>query len=319
MLRGVREFLTVVQAVVPVFLVVIGGWLIRRVNWLTGEADASLLRVTVNVLMPCLVFDSILGSRAFAHAGQVLFAVGTGFATVLLGLLVALLVQRWVPARNPSTRRTFAFSVAIYNYGYLPLPLALALFDRETVAVLFVYNVGVEIGFWSFALLLLAGGGLRGNWRRFLNPPLLTIVGTLTLNAVGGDAWVPGVVRDATHLVGQCAIPVGLLLIGAIMADHVGDFVSRQGGRVMVLSCVLRLGLLPVAFLWMATVLPAGLELQRVLVLQAAMPAAVFSIVMARHYGGDAATALRVVLATSLLGLITIPLWLRFGIHLLGL
>jgi malate permease and related proteins len=61
------------------------------------------------------------------------------------------------------------------------------------------------------------------------------------------------------------------------------------------------------------------LELQRVLVLQAAMPAAVFSIVMARHYGGDAATALRVVLATSLLGLITIPLWLRFGIHLLGL
>jgi hypothetical protein len=154
--RVVREFLTVLQAVIPVFLVVIGGWLIRRVNWLTGEADASLLRVTVNVLMPCLVFDSILGSRAFAHAGQVLFAVGTGFATVLLGLLAALAVQRLVPARNPATRRTFAFSVAIYNYGYLPLPLAVALFDRETVAVLFVYNVGVEIGFWSFARQLAA-------------------------------------------------------------------------------------------------------------------------------------------------------------------
>jgi predicted permease len=211
------------------------------------------------------------------------------------------------------------FSVAIYNYGYLPLPLALALFDRETVAVLFVYNVGVEIGFWGFALWLLAGAGLRANWRRFLNPPLLTIVGTLTLNAVGGDAWVPGVVRDATNLVGQCAIPVGLLLIGAIMADHTREFVSAQGGRVMLLSCALRLGLVPLVFLWLATVLPAGLELKRVLVLQAAMPAAVFSIVLARHYGGDAATALRVVLATSILGLLTIPLWLRFGMYLVGL
>lgn len=308
-----------VQAVVPVFLVVMGGWMIRRVNWLTGEADASLLRVTVNVLMPCLVFDSILGSRAFAHAGEVFLAVGTGFTTVVAGLLAALAVQRLVPARKESTRRTFAFSVAIYNYGYLPLPLALALFDRETVAVLFVYNVGVEIAFWVFALGLLAGAGLRTSWGRFLNPPLLTIVGTLTLNAVGGDVWVPGIVRDATHLVGQCAIPVGLLLIGAIMADHTREFVSAQGGRVMLLSCLLRLGLLPLVFLWLATVLPVGVELQRVIALQAAMPAAVFSIVIARHYGGDAATALRVVLATSILGLITIPLWLRFGIHLLGL
>jgi malate permease and related proteins len=315
----VREFLTVVQAVVPVFLVVIGGWMIRRVNWLTGEADASLLRVTVNVLMPCLVFDSILGSRAFAHAGEVFLAVGTGFATVVAGLLAALAVQRFVPAQKVSTRRTFAFSVAIYNYGYLPLPLAIALFDRETVAVLFVYNVGVEIAFWGFALWLLAGAGLGTSWRRFLNPPLLTIVGTLTLNAVGGDVWVPGVVRDATHLVGQCAIPVGLLLIGAIMADHTREFASAQGGRVMLWSCLLRLGLLPLVFLWLATVLPAGVELRRVIALQAAMPAAVFSIVIARHYGGDAATALRVVLATSIVGLITIPLWLRFGIHLLGL
>jgi predicted permease len=45
------------------------------------------------------------------------------------------------------------------------------------------------------------------------------------------------------------------------------------------------------------------------------MPAAVFPVVMAKHYGGDPATALRVVLATSLVGLITIPLWIRAGMH----
>jgi predicted permease len=72
--------------------------------------------------------------------------------------------------------------------------------------------------------------------------------------------------------------------------------------------------LLPLSFLVVAKHLPASAELKHVLVLQAAMPSAVFPIVMARHFGGDPPTALRVVLSTSLVGLVTIPLWVRFGL-----
>ena len=49
------------------------------------------------------------------------------------------------------------------------------------------------------------------------------------------------------------------------------------------------------------------------------MPAAVFPIVLARHYAGDPATAVRVVIGTSLLGFLTMPLWLRLGLRLRGL
>jgi predicted permease len=48
------------------------------------------------------------------------------------------------------------------------------------------------------------------------------------------------------------------------------------------------------------------------------MPAAVFPIIMARHYGGDPPTALRVVMSTSAASILTIPLWLRFGIKFAG-
>jgi predicted permease len=49
------------------------------------------------------------------------------------------------------------------------------------------------------------------------------------------------------------------------------------------------------------------------------MPAAVFPIILARQYGGDPATAVRVVVVTSLGGLVTIPLWLQAGLSWLGL
>jgi hypothetical protein len=315
----VSQFATVLEAVIPVFLVAVSGLVMRRLNWLTEEADGSLLRITINVMMPCLVFDSILGNPALDRPGNLLLAPLVGFGTVSLGLAVALAVQRLVPPRVPSTRRTFAFSVALYNYGYVPLPLALSLFDRETVAVLFLHNVGVEIALWIFGLMLLTGAGLGASWRKLISPPLVAIVFTVFLNAVVGQDAVPRVLHDAAHFLGQCAIPMGLVLIGATMADHAPEFVRAQGGRVMGLACLLRLGLLPVAFLALAKVLPASIELKRVILLQAAMPAAVFPIVMARHYGGDPITALRVVIATSLAGLVTIPLWLKCGLHYLRL
>jgi malate permease and related proteins len=60
---------------------------------------------------------------------------------------------------------------------------------------------------------------------------------------------------------------------------------------------------------------PLDLTLKSVLVIQAAMPAAIFPIVVAKAHHGYMPTALRVVLGTSAIGLITIPLWIGFGLQ----
>lgn len=319
MLPVVQAFLTVLGAVVPVFLIILIGWGMRRFNWLTEEADASLLRILINLLMPCLILDSLLGSKALANPANVLLPPLVGFGTVTLGLGLAACVQRLIPAEVETTRRTFVYCVAVYNYGYVPLPLALTLFDRETAAVLFVHNIGVEFGLWFYGLTYLAGRGAREGWRRVFNPPVLAIVSALLLNATVGRDPLPDVVLAVLHWLGQCAIPMGLILIGAIMADHAREFASRRGGRVMVWACVLRLGVLPVLFLILAKYLPASTELKQVILLQSAMPAAVFPIILARQYGGHPATAVRVVVVTSLGGLLTIPLWLQAGLSWLQL
>jgi malate permease and related proteins len=79
-----------------------------------------------------------------------------------------------------------------------------------------------------------------------------------------------------------------------------------------------RLGVMPVLFLLLAKFFPCSPDLKRVLILQGAMPSATFPIVLARHYGGDARVAVQIVLGTSLLGIITIPIWIRLGEHFLN-
>lgn len=311
-------FPTVLAAVLPVFSIAGLGFLIRRLNWLTGEADASLLRVLINVLVPCFFLDSILGNVALRHASNVLIPPLIGFGTVALGTWLSFLARKLTGLKTPAERRTFAFLTGTYNYGYVPLPLALSLFGKETAGVLIVHNLGVEIALWTIGLTLLGGLKIKESWRRMITPPLVTIIVAISLNASGAGEQVPVFLTRTFRMIGQCAIPVGILLIGATVADLLPEFRPGKGARVMALSCVLRLGILPVLFLLLARLAPVSVELKRVILLQAAMPAAVFPIIMARHYGGHTPTALRVVIATSVVSLVTIPFWLRTGMTFLG-
>ncbi|MFA6546749.1 MAG: AEC family transporter [Limisphaerales bacterium] len=314
-----NEFSVVLSAVLPVLAIAVAGVAMRKLNWLTEEADQSLLRVTVNLLVPAFIFDKVLGNHALNDPANVIIAPLVGFGTVGLGIGLAWLALRVAGLNRDATGRTFAFSTGIYNYGYVPLPLAIALFNRETVGVLIVHNIGVEIAFWTLGTVVFAHAANEPLWKKILSPPLVAILLTLTLNFTGAASHIPEFVKTTAHMIGACAIPMGLVLIGAVIADHLAEFHSQRGWRVMATACALRLGIVPLLFLLLAKFLPCSVELKRVIVLQSAMPSAVFAILAARHFGGDAPTSLRVIIATSALSFVTIPLWIRLGMKWVGL
>jgi predicted permease len=313
------EFQTVLNAVLPIFCVIVAGFFLRRLSWLTTEADNSLLRLNINLLFPCLILDAALGNPALSVWQNLLVAPLVGFGTIAIGMAAAWVVGGLLRFDEPRQRGTFAVTVGMYNYGYVPLPLAILLYGSGTVGVLFVHNVGVEAAMWTLGVILFSGTRSRPDWKQIINAPLIAIVAALLLNGLNAQAHIPSFVRITMHWLGQSAIPMALILIGAVVGDHFGDFHSSKGWRVIGAAVLLRVCLLPVVFLVLAKWLPASVELKRVMVLEAAMPSAVFPIVMARHYGGDPATALRVVVGTSLASLITTPLWIRFGVGFVGL
>ena len=173
---------------------------------------------------------------------------------------------------------------------------------------------------------VLSGQGFSGGCRRIISPPLIGLLLALTLNCLSIFFTLPGqlalparVLMTVIHGLGQCAIPVALLLIGAIVADHLSELRGNNFTRVIVVALLVRLVVMPVLFLLLAKYLPCSLELKRVIIIEGAIPAAVLPVALAKHYGGDTRTALVVVMGTSLAGLITIPLWIQLGGKVLGL
>lgn len=305
--------------ILPVFAMIGLGLLLRRTGWIAAEAEHTLLNLVVKVTFPCLIFDLVVTNAAFRRPENVLLPPLVGFGLAVSSMLGAALAGRAAGLTRGAGLRTFALTTGLTNYGYLPLPIMEAAFGPDSRAVLFVHNIGVEAAIWTAGMVLLSGDSLRNSWRRLLNMPLAALVVALTLNLTGASGQVPRLITDMTHSLGTCAVPLGLVMTGASIEPFLHEPRQLIAPRAAVLACVLRLGVLAAAFLAAAKWLPLSPELKRVVLVQAAMPAAVGPIVLARFYGGQPLVAVQVVLATTTVAMFTIPLWLEVGRAWLGL
>ena len=258
----------------------------------------------------------MVGNPAVMRLPPVLIAAGLGYALVALGIAFTYFIAPLIGLKKGLGRRTFSVACGLQNYGFVAIPIVTALFpDKGTLGVLFTFTLGVELACWTAGVGLLTGLD-KAPWRLALNAPVLTILTSLLLNFTGLHAYVPQVAHNTFSMLGACAVPLAVLLIGASIADLWGQ--GAMQWKVAIVSPILRLGVIPVAFLLAAYHLPISLELKRVIVVQAAMPSAVFNIMIARLYGGHASTAVQVVIATTVVSCISTPLVIAWGLKLVG-
>lgn len=308
--------LAILTATLPVYLTMLIGALIRRLGLLPKEADMGIMNLSVKVLTPCLILERIVGNPALRDGKQVLLASGIGYGLVAVGILVCYLVSPLIGLKKGDGARTFAMATGLQNYGFVAIPVIEALFGKQLIGVLFTYTLGVEVALWTVGVGLLTGLG-KAPWKHAINPPVISIIIALALHYSGVGNHMPQMLHNLFGQLGACAIPLSVVLIGASISDVFGT--ERIRWNIAIASPILRLGILPFTILLCARWMPITDELKRILCVQAAMPSAVFTIVVARVYGGHASTAVLVVLATTIISIFTVPWMIGFGLKFVGL
>ncbi|MEL7496373.1 MAG: AEC family transporter [Planctomycetota bacterium] len=313
-------FLKILLATIPVFIMVAAGSLCRVLKIVTETSEKSLMRIVLLVLYPCFILSKIPGNDQLRSGLNVVWALGCGAGLTLAGLGVVYLVGKVLKVEAGKTQRTFCLATAIQNYGFLPMPLLIALFpemNSKLLGVLFVHNLGLELVLWSVGIIIISGSS-RGTWKRLINGPSVAITLGLLLNFTGWFHYIPAPVNEAIAQLGNCTIPVSLLLVGASLAGVLLNESWKVDWRVISGSLIARFLIMPVLFLGVAFLCSSFEPLMLILVIEAAMPTAVFPIVIAKHFGGKPSVAVQVCVATSIASLLLTPLWLTLGLWLLG-
>ena len=333
-----HSFSIALAAILSVFCIVGAGILFRRTGRLTLEAEQPLLRLTVDLLLPCLIFDRVLKTDAFSDLQNLwlppLLGFGLTAVGILFGLCVAFLPTKQSGLETWKQRRSFAGCVGIFNYGFVPIPLVIALFpdNGKMLGVLFVQNLGAEFSVWTIVLSILMGKIDRKSLQHVINGPSIAIVLSVSLNLLGNSRLVPvefheyiapcfDFLLQAIHLLGAAGIPLSIILIGTIFSDHFcrDEIMERLPITLKIAfwSILIRLVVMPIICVSLAVWLPCTLEIKQVLIVHGAMGSAIFPMVLAKHYGGDPKTAFDTILSNSLLSVLTLPIWVAVGLKLI--
>ena len=178
----------ILQAVLPVYGLILLGGVLRKANVLKPEADASIMKLVINCLYPLLILDKILTSDAVKDAKLLLWTLPTGFLIITLSILISRTMGAIGGIPKGEKRNTFTATCGIQNYGFAAVPIVMALFHSDLLGVQFVHSLGVEVALWTFGIAALQGK-MPTDFKALLSAPILAVVVGLVLVFTGlGEA-----------------------------------------------------------------------------------------------------------------------------------
>jgi predicted permease len=282
-----------VPIIAPVLVGVLTGFGWQRLR-LPFDRD-FLTQLVMFVGVPCLILDGIAGLTT----PPATFLSMVGYAVVVLATCGVVGAVALRVLGQPL--RSYLPPIAFGNSGNLGLPLCLFAFGSE--------GLGLAIGFYLVGSVtqFLIGPLFQGRqpvWRTLLTTPVnYAAVAGLALLATGTQ--LPLWVGNSIGLLAGMAIPLMLVALGHAL----GSFgVQRLPVAAGIAATRLGLGF---AAGWALT-LVLGLEgtARGVVIIESAMPVAVFNYLLAARYDrhpGDVAGA---ILVSTLLSFATLPLLL---------
>ncbi len=289
--------LTVIEITAPVFLLAaIGfGWVKLgfeyRVEFVT--------RLSMTLSVPCLIFVALMKTRITPEALAAL-----SLASLTAYVAVALLMLAVVTLAGID-RRTYLSPLIFGNTGNLGLPLALFAFGDTGLGYAVVVFAVMAVLSFTIGIWMVAGAGSLG---RVLREPLVwgTLLGALFLI----NGWqTPLFLTHTLELVGQMAIPLMLITLGVAVA-RLETAALGQAVWLSLIKVVVCVAAGAGAGLWFGLD-PVALA---VLTLQVATPVAVTSYLIAVKYGADAQPVAGLVVVSTVMSVVALPLILAFVI-----
>lgn len=287
--------LTVLNVTAPVFLLALIGIIWVKLGFEYRVQFVTRLAMTLSV--PCLIFVALMKTEIDPAAlADLSLASLVAYALVTLGSFAVVLVGRL-------DRSTYLAPLIFGNTGNIGLPLALFAFGNEGLSYAVVVFAVMAVMSFTFGIWLVAGAG---SGSKVLKEPMVagTLLGALFL----WQGWeTPELVTNAMELIGQMAIPLMLITLGVAIARL--KVVAM--GRAVALS-VFKATLCAGAAWLVADWFALSDVAKAVLIVQVATPVAVTSYMIAEKYEADSETVAGLVVASTLLSVITLPLILSF-------
>lgn len=296
------------QPLLNLLMLVALGWLVGKLGRHSEELTRGLVYILMRLTLPALIIFSMQRPFSVELMWQSIEALlwSLGFYSIIAAGFT--IFRRVLPVGDEH-KNLIQFVTLFGNVGFMGFPVMEALFGRESLFLASVFNLPFNFIIFTYGVLLLRGGSGSKNreplaWKEIVFTPIMVSL-VLAFGLFVGNIRLPLPVLGFLDLLGGITTPLSMITVGIMLA--------RVSIRQSLLQkplwwmAVGRLLIAPAVVILLGLVLPVTPQTLWTAALLTAMPAAANTPILAAEHGGPHEAASQVVLLTSLLVFLTLP------------
>ena len=290
--------------ILPILLVASFGVILQK---LRPSPLGFLSPALLYILSPCLVIDGIINANLPTNVSVkiVTTSITCSLVMLVLGLVIANLSKM-----TKDTKSSFVLASTFPNAGNMGIPISFLAFGEEGLSVALIIFVAQGIISWPLGTLIVARAQTIG-WKE----PLIQVLKLPTLYAVPIALFIrfinfsiPSNLYQPIDMMADAAIPCMLLLLVYQLSNGLKEINLKD----LVLLNITRL-ILSIPVVYLITILFNITDIaQNTLIVMAAMPTAVFTVLLATEFGTKGQYVANSVITSTLLSMITLTILIYY-------
>lgn len=288
------------------------GFLLCKASVIDRDFNKKLTGLLNNCALPATILAAVLEQPPGRNMDKFLLVTLVSFGYYLIMPAVAFLfvkLCRFIPSREQGQ---YMFMLTFSNVGFMGIPVVQALFGNEGVLYAAVLNIAFNVSSFTIGVLQINYGFENGkgsiNLRKLLSPCVIASVTALLIYLSG--LRVPEDVISICSTVGGITTPTAMILIGSTLGNMkvkevFGDWIAYP-------FTLFKQVVLPVLIMWVIGLVVKDTMMNNVLSVLMLMPVANLAVILSYQYDRDEKLATRVVLISTLVSIVTIPVMLFF-------
>jgi len=293
------------NAVIPIFLVMFLGLIVRRLNIIDDSTTRQMNALIFKVALPVMLFSTVYGSD-YSQMFDRKFIIYLVLSIIIFFFICWIIAVKLIK----DDKKRGAFIQGSFRGNYVILGVALSTEVLGFTPVIAVTGVVIVVPLFNIlSVIILTIYGEKKNKsgnivitiiKSIITNPLIIGIFTGIILTLLNIEIIP-ILSTPVNMISSLATPCALLVIGASL-----DFSKiKERLRYTLIASILKLIIMPVIFIPLAIWVGISTEGIVALFVLYAAPTAIVSYAMAAHMGTDEHLASSIVLFTSLVSILT--------------
>ena len=297
----------VFNRVLALFVVMVVGAIAGKIGLVSEYFRRDLSHFLAKIALPMFLLNNMLSGHGVDRLVQGLPVLLIALGVYVLSILLAGLIGKLLKV-SPEKLPAYKFSMIFSNMGFLGLPVLDAVFGSEGVFYGALFVLVADTMMWTYGVYLFKGSSGEGfHPKEIITPNLVAILSGIVLLVLG--VKLPVFLSLPVGLIGGMTPALSMVVLGLMLSEMQAEDIYQ--GPLTILSGLYRLLLLPLLIYAILKLLGFSDYLLLVPVIISGMPVAAMGAVQAANYGKDFKTMVGLIVSSTLLSLLMIPLLLK--------